>query len=510
MKVIVFHSYKGGVGRTLALANLGCALSRIGKNVLVLDWDFDAPGLAIKHKVEAKVKNGYVDYLVKIRETYGYNIKFADYNVRKKFLKGCIIPTENEENLFLLPAGDRANKNYWKNIATPSFQSFFDYSDKEQYIQSCAFFKKDKELLRECLGDKGEVDYLLIDSKTGNEKAIIPLMIFADHIVELFNCNDEGVFGELHIRSAVEKLRVKYRDSDIKLTSVMTRVPTGFGPRRAMEEYQTLSAPIRNFIKIQKNQLASELLVIHELRQLEIAEEIMLEEINTEEREQNLLLTHDYLLLFNHIFKDDPGITKRIQSLGHGNWKSALGLAEDVRMMDRFFSLHCHHGYLINDDKNRNVALNCNTLNVMLDSLSIDQKNNLLEAGIEEHRVNSIIQNVFQKAGFLAGTGFGLEAMTAEDVWKNDLPESLEDRLTEWLDFDFEAGFGKWTFNLEESRKEIVIFLDGNFLKDTEFGSHFIAGYIKGVVSNLIPNGNNPVEVSITKADEDQVALSYQ
>jgi len=43
--VITFYSYKGGVGRTQALANVGTLLSVWGYRVLCIDWDLEAPGL---------------------------------------------------------------------------------------------------------------------------------------------------------------------------------------------------------------------------------------------------------------------------------------------------------------------------------------------------------------------------------------------------------------------------------------------------------------------------------
>jgi MinD-like ATPase involved in chromosome partitioning or flagellar assembly len=42
--VYTFYSYKGGVGRTMALANVAALLSRSSR-VLVIDWDLEAPGV---------------------------------------------------------------------------------------------------------------------------------------------------------------------------------------------------------------------------------------------------------------------------------------------------------------------------------------------------------------------------------------------------------------------------------------------------------------------------------
>lgn len=45
-KVISFYSFKGGVGRTMALANVAFIAALNGKRVLVIDWDLEAPGLS--------------------------------------------------------------------------------------------------------------------------------------------------------------------------------------------------------------------------------------------------------------------------------------------------------------------------------------------------------------------------------------------------------------------------------------------------------------------------------
>ena len=44
-QVITFYSYKGGTGRTMALANVAWILACNGKRVLAIDWDLESPGL---------------------------------------------------------------------------------------------------------------------------------------------------------------------------------------------------------------------------------------------------------------------------------------------------------------------------------------------------------------------------------------------------------------------------------------------------------------------------------
>ena len=44
-KIVTFYSFKGGTGRTMALANVAWILAANGKRVLVADWDLESPGL---------------------------------------------------------------------------------------------------------------------------------------------------------------------------------------------------------------------------------------------------------------------------------------------------------------------------------------------------------------------------------------------------------------------------------------------------------------------------------
>jgi cellulose biosynthesis protein BcsQ len=48
-QIITFYSYKGGTGRSMAVANLSCLLGRelapTSRRVLIMDWDLEAPGL---------------------------------------------------------------------------------------------------------------------------------------------------------------------------------------------------------------------------------------------------------------------------------------------------------------------------------------------------------------------------------------------------------------------------------------------------------------------------------
>jgi MinD-like ATPase involved in chromosome partitioning or flagellar assembly len=63
--VVTFYSYKGGVGRTMALANVGALLAIWGYRVLCVDWDLEAPGLPVYFRkwTDVNPKPGLVDLL---------------------------------------------------------------------------------------------------------------------------------------------------------------------------------------------------------------------------------------------------------------------------------------------------------------------------------------------------------------------------------------------------------------------------------------------------------------
>ncbi|MBA2305488.1 MAG: ParA family protein [Acidobacteria bacterium] len=44
-RIITFYSYKGGTGRSMAVANVAWVLALNGYRVLVIDWDLEAPGI---------------------------------------------------------------------------------------------------------------------------------------------------------------------------------------------------------------------------------------------------------------------------------------------------------------------------------------------------------------------------------------------------------------------------------------------------------------------------------
>ncbi|PYK27255.1 MAG: hypothetical protein DME59_05075 [Verrucomicrobia bacterium] len=70
--IVVFYSFKGGVGRSMAVANVGDLLARRGLKVLMIDFDMEAPGLEQYFPInqsEARSHPGLLDLLLRYKQS---------------------------------------------------------------------------------------------------------------------------------------------------------------------------------------------------------------------------------------------------------------------------------------------------------------------------------------------------------------------------------------------------------------------------------------------------------
>jgi len=104
-KKIVFYSYKGGTGRTLALANIASYLAQFEFKVCIIDMDLEAPGIHYKflEYTDPRINNmlGVVDYI--------------DYFVQNKLPPPDISPylINFNDNISIMPSGNVNNNDYW-------------------------------------------------------------------------------------------------------------------------------------------------------------------------------------------------------------------------------------------------------------------------------------------------------------------------------------------------------------------------------------------------------------
>src|SRR5262245_10016954 len=99
MYITTFYSYKGGVGRTLALANTAVLLAKQGRKVLMVDMDLEAPGLDTFNLPRSVTrKQGMVEYVSQYLNTG------RAPDVRPFIYESAGIG-KGEGRLFIMPAG---------------------------------------------------------------------------------------------------------------------------------------------------------------------------------------------------------------------------------------------------------------------------------------------------------------------------------------------------------------------------------------------------------------------
>jgi len=115
--VIAGYSFKGGMGRSTTLAYLAYFYYMMGKKIVVLDCDFEAPGITSMFfsQEERRKKAGVLDYLIDLN--VDDKPKLDDYNLKLK-------ESENSGFLCLFPSGiDFNTENYINKISKIDFNS---------------------------------------------------------------------------------------------------------------------------------------------------------------------------------------------------------------------------------------------------------------------------------------------------------------------------------------------------------------------------------------------------
>jgi tetratricopeptide (TPR) repeat protein len=312
MKTITFYSYKGGVGRTLALANIAKRLSEFGKKVCLIDFDLEAPGLHHKFKEyfnEKGINNGIVDYI-----NY-FSCKNSTPKSIKDYITQINFKNDKFRNIDFISAGNIYSEKYWKTLFSIDWIKLFYEKDS----QGVALFTDLKERIKREL----KPDYLLIDSRTGiSEISGITMSILADEIVLLTVKNDENIQGLKYIIKALSKPENTLLGNLPKLNFVLCRIPYFEKPYEKNIEKSAIDEVERDFKEyISKNKLPinlNKLLVIHSDPILEIEEKLLIGykfEREYERFEKNILssrkkiriktpIASDYLDLFEELTKD--------------------------------------------------------------------------------------------------------------------------------------------------------------------------------------------------------------
>ena len=191
-RIVTFYSYKGGVGRTLALANIGVLLAKHGKRVLLMDWDLEAPGL--ERYFQPFLTEGFSPDQGVIHLLHqAMNGQEANWKVHVK-------------EVVVFASGALPNERYTLSVI-PSGVTSPDYADKVRAF-SWSNFLQEREggpLLEKWRNEwKKEYDFVLIDSRTGiTDTGGICTVLLPDFLVLVFTANDQSFEGALGILNSI-------------------------------------------------------------------------------------------------------------------------------------------------------------------------------------------------------------------------------------------------------------------------------------------------------------------
>jgi cellulose biosynthesis protein BcsQ len=160
VKLITLYSYKGGVGRTMAVANAACQLAnKHGKRVICIDWDLEAPGLHHYFGYSDKDladRDGLLDYLLDFGKQVGQGSEGKEPDLCNYLVK---LKPEHEHKIRfgsvrLMHCG-RTDRDYMARVQAFDWDRFY----REQ--QGWAIIETLKLRLREA------ADIVLIDARAG-------------------------------------------------------------------------------------------------------------------------------------------------------------------------------------------------------------------------------------------------------------------------------------------------------------------------------------------------------
>jgi MinD-like ATPase involved in chromosome partitioning or flagellar assembly len=187
--IVTFYSYKGGTGRTMALANVAVLLARGGSSVLAVDFDLEAPGL---DRFLQPVMSGNLRAkpgLVELLEAAAANDGEADWrtHVSSADLDGG--------SLTMLAAG-RADDSYNERVLRFDWTTFFAERNGGAFI----------EHLRDDW--KEAFDYVLIDSRTGiTDTGGVCTIQLPDVLIPVITPNQQSIDGTKDVVARAQAAR---------------------------------------------------------------------------------------------------------------------------------------------------------------------------------------------------------------------------------------------------------------------------------------------------------------
>nr|MDT0658255.1 FxSxx-COOH system tetratricopeptide repeat protein [Micromonospora sp. DSM 115978] len=226
-QIITFYSYKGGTGRTMALANVAWILANNGHRVLAVDWDLESPGLhryfhPMLADPELHSSDGVIDLVRDFaeaavqRDARPNGADAAGPGIGPPDVRRYAVSLEwrfsDGGELDLLPAG-RQGPAYSATVSTFDWPSFYDRLGGATFLTE----------LRQNLRDN--YDIVLIDSRTGlSDSAGICTVLLPDTVVNCFTLSTQSINGAVSVARSIRNLRV---NEPVRVLPVPMRVEEG-------------------------------------------------------------------------------------------------------------------------------------------------------------------------------------------------------------------------------------------------------------------------------------------
>ncbi|MFE5853662.1 FxSxx-COOH system tetratricopeptide repeat protein [Streptomyces sp. NPDC056500] len=227
-RIVTFYSYKGGTGRTMALANTAWILAANGKRVLAVDWDLEAPGLhRFFHPFLDPSTLGATTGVIDLITEYAWaaitpeTARRDDWHLDYARIQPHAVSLTPENLGWEFPDGGtldfvsagRQNREYSATVSTFDWDNFYDR------LGGGLFF----DALRDDM--KANYDYVLIDSRTGlSDIADICTVHLPDILVDCFTLSDQSIDGAASVARQIDE---RYGGRGIKIYPVPMRIDEG-------------------------------------------------------------------------------------------------------------------------------------------------------------------------------------------------------------------------------------------------------------------------------------------
>jgi MinD-like ATPase involved in chromosome partitioning or flagellar assembly len=224
-QIITCYSYKGGVGRTMALANIAWILASTGRRVLTVDWDLESPGLHLYFMpflADRRLRQspGVIDAIMAYCRAVATTGPLDEAELRRvarvqryaTSLERYEFP--NGGSIDFVPSGQQVPE-YSATVSNFDWSEFWDRLDGSSFLDA---FAADM---------RANYDVTLIDSRTGlSDNAGICTVHLPDTVVNCFTFNNQNIDGAAAAARTIRALRDE-RGHPVRIFPVPTRVEDG-------------------------------------------------------------------------------------------------------------------------------------------------------------------------------------------------------------------------------------------------------------------------------------------